>query len=123
MRIIPVVLLALALSAPVEAGALKWKLAPYVALSSGQALDAASTLKFLQGTRCVEGNRHFGPRPSAKTIIGAKVGVVAYASALVWLSDHYRVPKAVRWTMKGVAYFGGVVGAKDGIRNLHYCGW
>lgn len=108
---------------PTQLMALDWKVAvPYTMLVTGQSLDAVSTVRFLHGTKCVEGNPLFGEHPKSVTIVAAKGGIVLTSIMLQRFAEH-RESKAAKIIARSLSLLAGGVGMKDGITNFRGCGW
>lgn len=95
-------------------------LKPYAALIIGQGLDTVTTLR--QTPSCIETNPRFGQQPSAMRVLVPKLALVGGIALLVRFTET-RESHAARIVAKSAAYLGGAIGAKDGIHNLHTCGW
>ena len=108
---------------PTKLMATDWtSVAAHTLLISGQGMDGLSTVRFLKGTRCVEGNPLFGPHPKDMTIIAAKSGIVLSNELLMRFANK-RESKTAKRVAKVVALLAGGVGMKDGIANFNACGW
>ena len=135
--LIAAVLILLLLPRPAAAERLDWK--PYAVLAAGQTLDGMTTIRFLHnGSGCREGNRRYWPggiytAPTSGQIARDKAVAIGLSTALNvstealarWLTRRGdgRAGRIVAWLGKGENYFGGGVGAYDGVRNLALCGW
>jgi hypothetical protein len=97
-------------------------LKPYAVLIAGQSADILSTQRFLTGTRCTEGNRLLGARPSTTKLLASGAVTMAGASLFTYLTSK-SPSKFVRTLGKGASYFGGGMGFFDAGRNVSLCGW
>jgi hypothetical protein len=100
------------------AHATDWR--PYAVLVVGQGLDTLTTLR--PTPSCIESNPRLGPHPSAVAVLVPKLAIIGGISLLVHFTEG-RESRAARIVAKSAAYVAGAVGAKDGIGNLHTCGW
>ncbi len=92
---------------------------PYLALTAGQTLDAASTHRALTSGRCVEANVGiYGRAPNVTRLITTKA-VVMGSSTLVgaWMLKKTGHETAAR----RLGYIGGIAGAGAGVWNLNAC--
>lgn len=116
---IAIVALAVLTYARPSAG-MDWK--PIAAVTFGESLDAASTLRFLSnGSGCVESNRFIGTHPSALTVISQKAAVVVGSALFVKVTGR-STSKPVRVIGKVFAYALGATSARSGLRNISLCG-
>lgn len=108
-----------------------------IALAAGQISDGVTTTAFVTGHGqaadhsgpCVEANPRF--QPSAHQIARmwtAKAEVVSFSFAMNYFAERYaRTHRgshaaAVKWTSRGLNYFGAAIGAGAGIYNIAHCG-
>lgn len=92
---------------------------PYLALTAGQTLDAASTHRALTSGRCVEANAGiYGRAPNVTRLITTKAAVTG-SSTLVgaWVLKKTGHETAAR----RLGYIGGIAGAGAGVWNLKTC--
>lgn len=96
---------------------------PLTVAATGQSLDTLSTVRFLAGDRCVEGNPRFGAHPTTTRLVARTVAVVGAVAFFDWLTHRSSVPRRLRWLGTGVAYTAGGIGGLTAAWNVRHCGW
>lgn len=119
---------ALAQETPAKRISFDWPSAGFAI--AGQAADVTTTIRFLQGDRCTEGNVRYGAHPSAKTLIatkaasvGAIVGLQYAFYRLANAAEDHHTRAIATWSSRVFGYLAGGIGFYDASRNVKLCGW